>query len=585
MEMGIVASGWWPREFVTVTVRYAFRGVISRIYTQWPLCGNGLVLFWLPYAQQRIEIQKLKILINGTTKALSFVSCRIGVVAVARVDLENSLSGRMVEIAFDLSLADSGPPASTHEHSDTTAFALAKISWLDICQKRLALRACDLDVLVEIQVDISQMLEEFDLSIEGHSRGTTVTVEDEVRRRMINNDDREYDNLATRIADRSLGIEGPDGRLLRRVHRTPDIPKILAFYLPQFHPIPENDAAWGVGFTEWANVRVARPNFRGHYQPRIPTDLGYYDLRDPSIMDRQAALAKQYGVHGFCYYYYNFSGQRVLDMPLERILQTGKPDIPFCLAWANENWTRTWVGESNKPILQHEYNAETNLSVILDLLRYMRHPLYIRVGTRPLLLVYRANVIPNVNGVVNLWRDICRREGIGEVFLASVEAAELASSNVDPQSLGFDAAVEFPPHNAGASMSIRELQTNEAFRGLVFDYPSVALRYASAPAPAYRRSRCLIGAWDNTARRQTSPQYLQIVHLAPSVPGSRRSSTTRVATIQLMNSLSLSMHGNEWSEGTYLEPDERFGYGFLKLVRAAKAAASADAVGISPELC
>ena len=164
----------------------------------------------------------------------------------------------------------------------------------------------------------------------------------------------------------------------------------IAFYLPQYHPIPENNIWWGKGFTEWSNVTKARPNYVGHNQPRFPADLGYYDLRVPSVMEEQAALARRYGITGFCYFYYWFDGKRMLHDPLERMLSTGKPELPFCLCWANENWTRRWDGQKSEVLLRQSYSEGSALGVIADLSRYMKNPLYIKIDGKPLVLIYRV---------------------------------------------------------------------------------------------------------------------------------------------------------------------------------------------------
>ena len=225
----------------------------------------------------------------------------------------------------------------------------------------------------------------------------------------------------------------------------PGVPNLraIAFYLPQFHPIPENDEWWGKGFTEWTNVSKANPLFEGHYQPHIPGELGYYDLRSPQTRKAQAKLAREYGIHGFCYYHYWFNGKLLLNQPLDEVLASGEPEFPFCLCWANEDWTRAWDGRSGEVLIGQAYNHDDDRAHMRYLAPIFTDNRYIRVGGKPLFLVYRANRMPDPKKTAELWREEARSLGIGELYLCRVES--FPDEHADPAAIGFDASVEFQP--------------------------------------------------------------------------------------------------------------------------------------------
>ncbi|BDM24255.1 glycoside hydrolase family 99-like domain-containing protein [Pseudomonas sp. LRP2-20] len=343
-------------------------------------------------------------------------------------------------------------------------------------------------------------------------------------------------------------------------------PRLIAFFLPQFHPVPENDLWWGKGFTEWTNVSKAYPNFVGHYQPRIPADLGYYDLRLTEVLKAQAELAQRYGIHGFCFYYYWFDGHRLLERPVEQLLLSDKPDIPFCLCWANENWTRRWDGMEQEVLMAQAHTDEDDVAVIYDLMRFFKDDRYIKIDGRPLILIYRVTLFPDFAKTAATWRKVCREQGLGEIYIAMVESFELAQANTPPSAFGCDAAVEFPPQGMAEIKPPSGAVVNPEFTGNVADYRDVAVRYASRPAPGYTRFKGAMPGWDNTARRQhagfcfeqATPGAFQ-AWLEESITDTREQNfgDERLVFINAWN---------EWAEGAYLEPDRRFGHTYLEAV-------------------
>lgn len=345
--------------------------------------------------------------------------------------------------------------------------------------------------------------------------------------------------------------------------------QLIAFYLPQFHPIPENDRWWGKGFTEWRNVAKAKPNYSGHNQPRYPEDLGYYDLRCAEVMEQQARLAKRYGLAGFCYYYYWFDGKKLLDMPLERILKTKKPNMPFCLCWANENWTRTWDGQENDILMQQRYSEDNDYEVIKDLAEYFKLNTYIKIDGKPLIAVYRVKEFPNFQRTANIWRNYCRSVGIGDIYIAMVESFELSASPENPANYGCDISIEFPPHGMVHDQSLPLVDKRSDYQGAVHDYENLAMQYMTRKEPGFKRIRSVLVGWDNTPRRQDNSLVLE-----NATPGAFQAwlewTIKRTKEQNYGDERIIFINAwNEWCEGSYLEPDRRYGHAYLQAVRNA----------------
>jgi lipopolysaccharide biosynthesis protein len=338
--------------------------------------------------------------------------------------------------------------------------------------------------------------------------------------------------------------------------------KLIAFYLPQFHPVPENDLWWGRGFTEWKNVSKAVPQFVGHYQPHLPGELGFYDLRVPDVQRRQVELAKKFGLSGFCFYYYWFNGKRLLEKPLDQFLSIAGLDFPFCLCWANENWTRRWDGLDNEVLLAQDHTTESLTDFIKDLEKYMRNERYIRIEGRPLLIVYKLQRLPDPKKTVEIWRHYCLEQGIGDPYLVAVQTEGV----YDPRPLGFDAVVEFPPHGIPPIPQIQgNLDiVNPNFQGMVFDYLHVAEIMLKKLPAEYTFFRTVMPSWDNSARRQNQPLIFH--NSNPLVYESWLASTIEYSLENNSSEAKLVFINawNEWAEGTHLEPDLKFGYAYLQ---------------------
>lgn len=359
--------------------------------------------------------------------------------------------------------------------------------------------------------------------------------------------------------------------------------KAIAFYLPQFHPIPENDRWWGKGFTEWANVVKARPRFRSHYQPILPTDLGFYDLRSTDVQDAQAELAKSFNVHGFCYYYYWFDGKKLLNRPIEQMLARGRPDLPFCVCWANENWSRNWDGQNKHVLVEQSYSFESNRALIREFITMMKDRRYIRHNGKPVLLVYRIRVIPNWLETAAMWREECRRAGIGEIHLCAVRFG-LEPLDGPPSQFGVDSYVLFPPHEAEkVSVKKEMLDLARDFDGTIFSYDSVVdadlARFEQGyPWPVHRGA--MLG-WDNTARRPRDSRIF--VGASPARFHRWLKDILRQEEVHNSGNESLLFINawNEWAEGTVLEPSTRFHRGYLHAVRSAVGGNTAGAASLS----
>jgi lipopolysaccharide biosynthesis protein len=358
----------------------------------------------------------------------------------------------------------------------------------------------------------------------------------------------------------------------------PERPSLIAFYLPQFHPIPENDSWWGRGFTEWSNVTKARPLFPGHYQPKLPADLGFYDLRVPETRAAQAELARAYGLSAFCYWHYWFAGRRILERPFTEVLRSGEPQFPFCLAWANQAWSGIWHGNPDRILIEQRYpgpeDDTRHFYAVVDAFLDSR---YFKVDDKPLFYVYEPSLMPEPKRFTDTWRELAHRTGLrGLHFVAQV----YDTSPWNPSDHGFDAVViqSLPPLLTESSWDRPRLRLRTITRRLrrwptVYSYRKVLSSLIPEPPPTLVSYPCVVPNWDNTPRsgvnglvlHDARPEYFGLLLRAAFARIPQRTSSAGQRPLVFIKSW------NEWAEGNYLEPDRQFGHGYLQAIQAALA--------------
>ncbi len=374
--------------------------------------------------------------------------------------------------------------------------------------------------------------------------------------------------------------------------------RVIAYYLPQFHPIPENDEVWGKGFTEWTNVAKAKPLFRGHYQPRIPADLGFYDLRLPEIREQQAQMAREAGIEGFCYYHYWMgNGKQLLQRPFEEVLASGKPDFPFCLCWANHEWTtRTWQnGGKTKMIAPMVYSGDEDYTAHFNyVLPALRDKRYITVNGKPLFSIYDPYHFTDVRRFMELWRQLAKENGLPDIhFTAWMSSTSTikrkddgsiervlpnlkSSADVYNQilSLGFDSITSYGKSRAEMLYmgKYKRIITKYVHKHIPF-LPSLRYNYAKvmphffAPEDSWENVfPTIFPQWDRTPRAGSS----EGIYVNATPENFKRHIEDALNVIkdkQQEHQILFLKSWNEWGEGNYVEPDLRYGHGFLDAIR------------------
>jgi len=359
---------------------------------------------------------------------------------------------------------------------------------------------------------------------------------------------------------------------------TERIPRLIAFYLPQYHPIPENDSWWGKGFTEWTNVAKAKPLFKGHYQPHIPADLGFYDLRIPETRQAQAEMAREYGIEGFCYWHYWFAGKRLLERPFAEVLHSGQPDFPFCLAWANVTWTGTWYDAPNHILIEQTYpGVADHTAHFYSLLPAFSDERYIKVDGKPLFMIYKAIDLKKED--IELWRKLAAINGLKDIFfLGNVKNQE---EGVFIHQNGFDACTISKTAGRGnlnnpikkllikilgekPAASVYHKVIQKPF--YVYEYEDLIPFFEIQDYPDLEYYPCIIPGWDNTPRAGLNGHVW--INATPEIFGKHlREAIKKVQAYPDDHKIIIIKSWNEWAEGNTLEPDLKFGQRFLNIIR------------------
>ena len=335
--------------------------------------------------------------------------------------------------------------------------------------------------------------------------------------------------------------------------------RLIAFYLPQFHPIPENDRWWGRGFTEWTNTAKAKPLFPGHYQPHVPADLGFYDLRVPETRVAQASMAREYGVEAFCYYHYWFAGKRILERPFDEVLRSGEPDFPFCLCWANQTWTGIWHGEPNRVLIEQTYpgeddhrrHFETLLPAFLD-------RRYVRVDDKPVFVIFQAREFPDPRAAMDLWREMAVRAGLPGLHLIGTNTVRRT-----PTELGLDATVS----DAATGPAAKDFETKTGrmgeatTRGAVGAADGIPIRENTHTAARTGGIVDELSLSDSELGQHTAqrPQWARSPRRDAGVVQEACTRRPRAGSWRPHHhNLVFIKAWNEWAEGNHLEPDLRF---------------------------
>jgi len=374
----------------------------------------------------------------------------------------------------------------------------------------------------------------------------------------------------------------------------------IAFYLPQYHPIPENDAWWGKGFTEWTNVAKAKPLYKGHHQPQLPADLGFYDIRIPEIRQQQADLAKEAGIHGFCYFHYWFNGKRLLERPFNEVLASAKPDFPFMLCWANENWTRRWDGGDETVLMKQEYGAADAREHLLSLLPAFNDKRYIRINNKPVFVIYRSTVIPDLEQYIEVFREEALKNGL-ELYLCRTETFGCYGNEyLKP---GFDAAIEFQPFHKSLDNFKNNLISTHLRKNLYLRIKFAILRrtisqsgmqkvYEKFYIEGYKKQSNFFEYTDYVDFFIHKFEYPENYKLFPGVTPSWDNSPRRGKDAFLFKNARPEKYAeflayqlkrfkpptkeenllfinawNEWGEGNYLEPSQKWGKKYLEVTK------------------